>query len=841
MTDVDTDYDGRSDAEERAENTDPLRFSDRLGTRLAYFRFNTPDWKGEEGQLPLSASGSVSNVSSFDGNAASFTTTGAELRYRCVEGNGVANLNLTNGGVRLRFRPNWTSPVAGGSGSGASESHLLVIGDRVNASGNGFLELNIVTNGNMMRIRSSRNGTGPPNTVTWDSGVLSNSAFKSNVWTEILLSLEPTQITVWKDQSFVLQTTNNPMASGAARTNGFYLGSYPGGLAPCNGAIDEVECFNSRLGAFSLYEGGNTAYAEAVQNPTALRLHWRRSPRYETTKIERRIRGSGTNWTTLNSGNATPALQFTDTGITVGTLYDYRLTELGPSLQDLYLPGLVAAVEAPPVLSRGKVLMLVDNTLASSLQAELSQYSLDLVGDGWQVLSNSVARHDDTTWSANTNNIRIIKQSIQSTYGAHTNLKLLVLVGHVAVPYTGMAAEDGHQYLNDNHFGAWSSDLYYADMDGVWTNDALPYQKPGIPVRFGITTNIVGDGKFDHDFIPADPGGLTNNIELGVGRIDFANLHYLSTSPGNLSELALLKRYFKKNHRYRLGLTSVLNRGIGRNFSEPPLYSSSWNMVASWGSRPGHRTLSSLYPAISERFVEGDFLAETNRLAYLWCHQFGYGDVDRLRAAHPTAEYLASKFAYPERQPKAVIGMFFGSWFGDWNLSQNNFLRSFLGVPDYGLAAMWGADQWPITEFSFGGSLGELQANSYQYWRDHEAKSEIQAAPRRWFNLLGDPALRWTPTRTPQSLTGMRIGGEVSLSWIPGSTAEVRYFVFRSTAGLFGPYGLVGNTNGTLSTVYVDTGPPAGSLHYQLRSSELSTSGSGSFWNPSQSLFITLH
>lgn len=456
-----------------------------------------------------------------------------------------------------------------------------------------------------------------------------------------------------------------------------------------------------------------------------------------------------------------------------------------------------------------------------------------------RILSNSVERHDDVTWSNNLSRIQGVRSNVLSQYTLYTtNLKLLVLIGHVAVPYTGMFPEDGHTGTNDNHYGAWSSDMFYADINGNWT-DGVAYGNSPIAPRFPITTNFVGDGKFDQNLVPSPTGGTNFNVELGVGRIDFANLPYLSTSPGNLSELALLRRYFNKNHRYRHGQTPVLNRGRILNFIEPPVYSSKWQETAGFGRFP-NRTLGSLFPPVPGRLVESDILAETNRLGFLWSHQLGFGDVDRIRAAHPTAEYLASNFAYPERQPRTMIGMFMGSWFGDWNLSANNFLRSFLGVPDYGLAAMWARDHWPMTEFPLGRSLGELQQFANDYLIVQEGKQPEDAAPKRWFCILGDPALRYPPMSPVRRFAGTRLGGNISLNWDPTSATTKRYFVFRSSTTTLGPYSLLSDTNGLTSTFFLDSGVPGTPVHYQLRSSELAASGSGTFWNPSQSITVTV-
>ena len=50
----------------------------------------------------------------------------------------------------------------------------------------------------------------------------------------------------------------------------------------------------------------------------------------------------------------------------------------------------------------------VDQTLTNALATNLTQLTQDLVGDGWKVIRHDAPRHDDATWSNNTNNIAVI-------------------------------------------------------------------------------------------------------------------------------------------------------------------------------------------------------------------------------------------------------------------------------------------------------------------------------------------------------------------------------------------------------------------------------------------------
>lgn len=74
----------------------------------------------------------------------------------------------------------------------------------------------------------------------------------------------------------------------------------------------------------------------------------------------------------------------------MGGAYEYivlKITSTYFGLGYIYV-----GIEAPLAESRGKAVLLVDNTQASSLAAELARLQQDLAGDGWTVLRHDVAR-----------------------------------------------------------------------------------------------------------------------------------------------------------------------------------------------------------------------------------------------------------------------------------------------------------------------------------------------------------------------------------------------------------------------------------------------------------------
>ena len=166
---------------------------------------------------------------------------------------------------------------------------------------------------------------------------------------------------------------------------------------------------------------------------------------------------SGWGTGTTLSGTAT---SYVDSNVAVGTPYEYQIVKTTSQYTGYgYLYG---GINVPMTDSRGKVLLVVDNTYAGALTNELAQLQQDLTGDGWTVIRLDVGRNDS---------VPSVKARIQAQYSADpTNVKCVFLFGHVPVPYSGDIVPDGHV---PNHQGAWPCDGYYGDMDGTWTDTTV--------------------------------------------------------------------------------------------------------------------------------------------------------------------------------------------------------------------------------------------------------------------------------------------------------------------------------------------------------------------------------
>ncbi|RYD25681.1 MAG: hypothetical protein EOP87_24000, partial [Verrucomicrobiaceae bacterium] len=242
-------------------------------------------------------------------------------------------------------------------------------------------------------------------------------------------------------------------------------------------------------------------------------------------KIHRRLKGTGT-WALLSDLTTTDVI-YTDTTAVSGISYEYwlerRFTSGSPSLAVGYLS---AGVKVPEVHSRGILLLVVDDTMAGPLAAEISLLKADLAGDGWTVRTITAPRAGTAITTK-----ALIKAAYDENPG---NTKSLYLLGRVPVPYSGNMAPDAHT----DHVGAWPSDGYYGDMNGTWT-DTLVNNSDASGTR---NDNIPGDGKFDQNTFPSA-------IELELGRVDLAGMNRAPS--GGVAEVSRLRRYLRQAHQFR--------------------------------------------------------------------------------------------------------------------------------------------------------------------------------------------------------------------------------------------------------------------------------------------------
>ncbi len=488
-------------------------------------------------------------------------------------------------------------------------------------------------------------------------------------------------------------------------------------------------------------------------------------------------------WTATTWGAAIATLPgsatgFTDTNVTAGASYEYQVTRQA----NVFGYGYIASgISLPLVEDRGIVVLVVDETYAGDLSTELGRLQQDLVGDGWTVIRHDVAR---------TATVPSVKALIKADYqAAPTRVTTVFLFGHVPVPYSGNLAPDGH----GDHIGAWPADLYYGDMDGIWTDTA----------NYGGTgrqSNVPGDGKFDQTNAPG-------RVELAVGRVDLANM----TAFGPRTERDLLGRYLDKDYAFRHAVWTLPPRGlIDDNF----------------GAFGGEAFASTGWRAFSAFFGRGnvfalDWFSTLANNSYLWAYGCGGG-------GFTGASGVGSTSTFASTDTKVAFTFLFGSYFGDWDVS-NDFLRAPLATTTYGLTCAWaGRPAWYVHHMAMGETIGYgarvTQNNSGTYFYGYGPSVHIA--------LMGDPTLRLTPVAPVSDLTANPGIHTAALSWTPSLETVDGYHVYRSS-NPGGPFARV--TSSPLgSTSFTDSGVPGGSWTYMVRAVKVETSASGSYANASQ-------
>lgn len=565
----------------------------------------------------------------------------------------------------------------------------------------------------------------------------------------------------------------------------------------------------SRVDAVSNQDKTIPVTATVQESPAQITLNWLppTSSAYLVThqKIYRRPAGVGhanQAWGGEYASLSTSAMSFTDTAVQPGQRYEYRLVRLmsnGPSNSTGYIE---TGIRLTEVDRWGSVVLLVHEDVVASLPVELARLRQDLAGDGWHVIFEEIAASDT---------VPDVKAVITGHYSnpLTPDVRSVFLLGRIAVPYAGLIAPDGHA----NHIGAWPADAFYGDMDGVWTDSEVD----DTAASGTRNDNVPGDGKYDQSILPSA-------LELEVGRVDLSNMTVFPDA--STTEMDLLRRYLIRDHsyRHRLGAyASVPRRGLiddhwGYRGNDTFASNPWWNFTAFFGSA---------------NITEADWFTTLENDAYLWAYGGGAG-------SYTSAAGIGNSAQFGSTDSKAVFHMMLGSYFGDWD-SSNNFLRAPLAATEagLGLASMWtGRPHWHIHAMAVGEPLGHGARRSQNNFGDYPAGG---GAGQVHVALMGDPTLRLFPVLPASALSQASAPGVVSLSWTASADSSIEgYAVYRGAddARITGKFSRI---NGALvsSTSFDDLSAVPGETYtYMVRAVKLETSASGTYLNASQGVFI---
>lgn len=533
--------------------------------------------------------------------------------------------------------------------------------------------------------------------------------------------------------------------------------------------------------------------AQAVASPPSITISWTQK-RVPTIFVRRKLL-TDASWggTVTLPGSAT---SYTDTSVEAGKAYEYEFQTVVQSDPEQIAYGYICAgASLPAVERRGKVVLIVEQRFAGPLAGELETLRKDLSGDGWTVLRRDVSA---------TASPPQVKAIIRNEYNADpTNVRAAFLFGHVPVPYSGLINPDMHL----NHLGAWPADVYYGEMDGEWTDYSV--NKTG--AEFAWNNNVPGDGKFDQSLIPG-------NVELQVGRVDFWQM------PSFLprTETDLLRNYLNKDHAFRHRTLTGASRGLIRdNFGT---ISGDAPAVDAWRAFPalfGQNNTLAVGPDLFFPTLQND--------SYLFAYAGGGGDWEKADGVGTTANFVNG-------DPKAIFLLLHGSYFGDWD-NPDNFLRSAIATPSAGLVSIWSSlPHWYFHPMALGETIGyatRLTQNNKPGGLYHN--SEDLSNGEVHISMMGDPTLRAFPVAPPSNLQ-LAVSDKLTLGWSPSSQQVDGYMVYYATS-YDGPF-----TRATPAPIPATTLQmpmlPSGHYIFMVKAQTLQTTGSGSFQNLSQGIFL---
>ncbi len=560
------------------------------------------------------------------------------------------------------------------------------------------------------------------------------------------------------------------------------------------------------------------------------------------------------------------ALFWEDDNIKEGVLYEYMIVgkDDKPTLNRekpggylIYRGYVSAGVNVDNTGRKGKVILLVETFISESLKDELKLFKMDLIGDGWSPFVLSVESNEDHI---------ALKSKIQNIYNSDPdNFKHVILLGSIPVAYSGSRAKspDGHSYGRP-----FPADCFYADLDGLWTDATSPLWGTPCP-------NSPNDGKFDQDTIPS-------SVEMGFGRIDLRDLE--TVFPGKTKK-ELYQKYFEKEHQYRhsigsfkVGVKSTL-RGGHKHVNENskiglvPIAGVNNFSVISGKEIKNKKADKIIAGKKGDKYIklDSDIKYSNSNGPFLFYVKGG---------GVPSATYIA-------KNGFGALGLYgYQSHWGIWD-KKDNPMRTLLAADGYGLICFWMIRaSFPLHLFGSGRSAGDMMKRAINnnpitgvghqlYLRNYmkhdfspnwkgvqrviaesedvmnrknyndfssklsfgkKCKFKFNEDEKGWkgtdghtiISLMGNPTLRLFPVIPPSDF---KISSDGDFSWTPSSDeGVVGYKIYRATSEM-GDYELVSNLIESNRYKTSEKG------FYMLRAIKLQTTGSGTFWNPSQGVF----
>lgn len=513
--------------------------------------------------------------------------------------------------------------------------------------------------------------------------------------------------------------------------------------------------------------------AEVEREPATITVNWIQDPRTISYDLYRREYGSE-GWGPRIGNFPATIIRYVDTDVEPGKLYEYKVEKFVEGVEGYGY--VLSGIEMPAVHQAGELLIVLTARTLEEVTTELEAYRTVLETDGWPNRLLVVGHNDP---------VSRIKADIVAAHEQDDFSAVLVL-GDVPVPHSGDINPDAH----NDHKGAWSADIYYGDLDGVWTDTLVNNTTAATPGNH----NVPGDENWDQSFLPSD-------VEVAVGRVDFSDMPVFEAD-----EFALLRTYLGKDIAFRTKQFTVTRQAAMRNTNP-------------WIGALGQNGIRNFSPLVGPENIRYDEWEAVLEEYFLWYYGSGGG-------SQTAAVQLGDSNFYANRSFFATFTAWFGSYFGDYDF-ENNFMRAVLGSGTT-LTAVWaGAPHWHFHSMGMGFPMSHAttvtQNNDTIYTADFFPRGVHT-------NLLGDPTLKAYIVAPPTDLALTQVQGFVELAWDAPEEPVDRYYVYRQTDS-DATYTLIDST-ATGETSYRDACPALGEEYrYLVRAAILKVTPSGSFYN----------
>jgi hypothetical protein len=538
--------------------------------------------------------------------------------------------------------------------------------------------------------------------------------------------------------------------------------------------------------------------ATAITN-SSISLSWPQESWTGTWDIYRRTDLTSFNWGAKIASLAGVLSSFVDTGAKQGKAYEYRVIKNSTGgAQALGYIWAGNAYKEQPV--SGRMILLIDSNYILPLASEIAKLKTQMTSEGWLI---------KTLYAGRKEKAKVVRDRIINEYDAKVGkYTTLLILGHVPVPYSGnftgsdVPPPDGHVEGSGNHTGAWPADVYYGEMDGLWTDNIT-----NVSGHTSRLYNNPGDGKWDQSKLP-------NDVELEVGRIDLFDMPTFSKN-----DTLLVKKYIQRNLLWRTGATKMIERAIiDNNFTGYNLASIAYHNF-------------STMIRLDSIFDNRDLIAAQKLGSYLWAYGCGAGSYQSCDGIGVTSNFADTQ--------NNIFTSMVGSFFGDWD-NTDNLLRAPLGRNS--LISFWGGiPKWYVHHMGLGMHIGygtKLTQNNVDFYYNGQFNSSDNSTH---IALMGDPTLKMRHLAPVTKLTGLSQSNKVKLTWTKIKGTADGYIVYRYDSANHNYYRvnknfIVKDTFYTDSTNYFN-----GRNLYVVRAVRLETTPSGTWYNLGGGVLMALN